>query len=582
MFNTPAASYDSAVDIAADLHRARRLAYAADHVAARELLLSLMAPIEQADRDDQILEVFAQLGEIYLERTAFDGVRECLRRMRDTVAIYRAILAGDAPEAAAQVTMPAADITAMCDRYELYAAFLQAGLSAGLGDHDGAAQSVEQMARRVESGPARRVVTRAQVYCATALCDDDQHIRSQPLWQDIIDSVESDSRGGDSGDDGDHLLVQAALAYGRFCIETGRLAEAEPWLRRAGSRAEARGWPLGTARAGLERAAACWSAGDYAATERIVAEVYPVIAEQARAHDVARCWLYTGLTNLAVGNIERADECWANAERQWRELDKPLHIHRILLQRSWIPIFFGRFADAVELIAQARTQLDSSPRSSWLQYARLDDQLGTVYRAEALTELGFDAAGDPDDSWDELEEKHKQSRGIIVEPIGTPAFQRAVAILERAAELKLPAALAVDSVRYTIEDAAARSRWAAKVAAPMLAGSFAVVYEWENTALLAELIEYHSARGAFAPATVAQSADWTTTATEPLPVDDDAALVAAGASWPRRASLTRLRPLPPLQMDPGAPPLLAHYRELAHTRYGRAVTADETPWRTWP
>jgi hypothetical protein len=35
-------------------------------------------------------------------------------------------------------------------------------------------------------------------------------------------------------------------------------------------------------------------------------------------------------------------------------------------------------------------------------------------------------------------------------------------------------------------------------------------------------------------------------------------------------------------MDPGAPPVLAHYRELAQQRYGRVVTADAEPWRTWP
>ncbi|EUA86608.1 hypothetical protein I551_6934 [Mycobacterium ulcerans str. Harvey] len=41
----------------------------------------------------------------------------------------------------------------------------------------------------------------------------------------------------DTGSDAeysDHLWVYGATAYGRFCVETGRLSEAEPWLRRAG------------------------------------------------------------------------------------------------------------------------------------------------------------------------------------------------------------------------------------------------------------------------------------------------------------------------------------------------------------
>ncbi|BBX75773.1 hypothetical protein MSHI_36790 [Mycobacterium shinjukuense] len=73
-----------------------------------------------------------------------------------------------------------------------------------------------------------------------------------------------------------------------------------------------------------------------------------------------------GLTRLASGALEPADQRWKHAERHWRELGKPLHLLRILLQRSYIAIFCGRFADAVELIAQARALLDSSARSSWL------------------------------------------------------------------------------------------------------------------------------------------------------------------------------------------------------------------------
>ena len=72
--------------IVSDLERARRLVFAADEIAAKELLLSLGEQIEEFDRDDLLLEVYAQLGEIYLVRTAYDGVEECLRRMTDCLA----------------------------------------------------------------------------------------------------------------------------------------------------------------------------------------------------------------------------------------------------------------------------------------------------------------------------------------------------------------------------------------------------------------------------------------------------------------------------------------------------------------
>ena len=90
MPGTSAASYDCQVTIVSDLERARRLAFAADEVAAKELLLSLESPIEQADRNDLLLEAYAQLGEISLIRTAYDGAEEAVRRIRDCLGRYRA------------------------------------------------------------------------------------------------------------------------------------------------------------------------------------------------------------------------------------------------------------------------------------------------------------------------------------------------------------------------------------------------------------------------------------------------------------------------------------------------------------
>ena len=139
MHRTPAASYDSAVTIQSELERARHLAFAANEIAAKELLLSLGSDIEQGEGDDLLLEVFAQLGEIYLVRTAYNGVEECLRRMREILAVYSAIRAGTNPEAAARVTMSDAEIDRMICRYSRRAQFLQTGLAAAAhGDHEAA------------------------------------------------------------------------------------------------------------------------------------------------------------------------------------------------------------------------------------------------------------------------------------------------------------------------------------------------------------------------------------------------------------------------------------------------------------
>jgi tetratricopeptide (TPR) repeat protein len=576
------------VSISGELERARQLTSADDEVAAKELLLTLLPQIEAAGRDDWALEDLAQLGELYLIRTAYDGVRESARRIRECLAIYLSVLDGTATDdITAQVTMSVTEIEHLVARYSRRALFLETGLAAAIGDHTGAAHLLADLdgsTSRFDDMASEFALLRlrARIECAKALCDDDLHVRSEPLWRQVIDGL--DAFDGDPAE-ADRVRVMAALGYARFCIETGRRAEAEPWLRRAGARATARGWPLVTARTQLERATASWQAGDHVTTERLVNECYPVIAQYARADDVSRCWLYLGLTRLAAGGLQAADECWEHAERHWRELGKPLHIHRILLQRSWIAIFRGRYDDAVSMVDAARECLDSTPRSSWLAYARLDDHLGTIWRADALGDLGFDGAGDPEEEWTEAEARYEKSLGVIDGEAGTPAYARAMTKLNRAAELKIPAALAVDSVRYSITDAEARAQWGRCVSAPLLASAFAVAWELENDELVASLIEYHSARGTFAAELPARDGlEFSRVATAAAPVSDldELAMVASAPGVDTAPSLTRLGPLPPLRMDPTAGPLLAQYRELAMDRYGQRVTAPEPAWSTWP
>lgn len=539
-----------------ELERARSLIFAAKEEAAKEVLMAIGEQIEDGEGDDLLLEVFAQLGELYLVRTAYTGTEECIRRIDDCLSIHRSIRAGADPEAAAKLTMSDAEIDHMISRYTRRAQFLRTGLAAAAhGDHEGAELALFAL-RSDDSGAAfpdladehRFLITYAQIFCAVALCDDDLHVQSVPLWEAVIEAIDRPGTGSESED---HLLVQGATGYGRFCIETGRVSEAEPWLRRAGARAQARGWDLAKARTQLERGTAAWATGDTWQTQTLVHEAYPAIAEGYRAHDVSRSWLYLGLIAMSLDKLDDADERFGHAERHWREVEKPLHIHRILLQRSWIDILRNRFDAAAEKATEARELLDSWPRHSWLQYARLDDHLGSIRRAEALAD---------------------------------PA--NAAAKLAQAADLKVPAALAVDSVRHAIVDADARMRWATLVSARILAGAFAVAYEWGNTDLLSELVEYHCARGAFSTEPAESGGDdWMGAATAAVPVeaDDEYALVAAGsaaASGP--AGLTRLGPLPPLRMEPDMPPIMSRYRELAHQRYDRDITADEAAWSTWP
>ncbi|KQY09365.1 hypothetical protein ASD37_02675 [Mycobacterium sp. Root135] len=576
------------MSIPGELERARHLALASDETAAKELLLSLMPRIEEADRDDWMMETLAQLGELYLVRTAYDGVREGALRIRACLAVYASILAGTATaEVVEKSIFTTTEMRHLSRRYGRRAGFLETGLAAAIGDHEGAAVALAALEDRDDEFSDLAVehaylLTYARIVCAEGLCDDDLHVRSVPLWDKVIRHLDSSTESGESAD---NLRVLGGIGYARFCIETGRLDEAEPWLRRVEARAAARGWELATARARLERGAASWSAGDRVSTEARMYEAYPVIANYARANDVSRCWLFFGLTRLSAGGLKVADECWEHSERHWRELGKPLHIHRILLQRSWIAIFRGRYSEAVEMVTQARACLDSSPRSSWLAYARLDDHLGNIWRAEALADLGLDGAGRPDDDWETAEARYQAGAGSTRAEPGTDRHRAAMQKLERAAELKVPASLAVDSVRYSVADAEARAQWATCVSAPLLAGAFAVALEWENTDLVSQLVEYHSARGTFsADVSDAAALEWSSVSTAAAPITDvdELALVAAGPPITDGTGLTRLGPLPPLRMDPMTGPVLDHYRLLAFERYGQCVTAAESVWETWP
>lgn len=533
------------------LDEAQRLSWASDEQTAKDLLLAQLPLIEAANRDDWALEVFAQLGEIYLVRTAYDGVTEALKRIDDCLRIYRGIQAGNGPPAAETATMTVSQIDHMICRYTRRAHFLRTGLAAAHGEHETAAGALRLLVEDREviddlTDEHAHLVTHARILCAAALCDDDLHVQSLPLWEKVFEALDGP---GDGSVGDDSLRVLAGIGYGRFCVETGRLTEAEPWLRRAGARAQARDWRLANARTELERATAAWAAGDRARAQDLVHGAYPVIADNARAHDVSRSWLYFGLISISVGALEDADERFGHAERHWREVEKPLHIHRILLQRSWVDIMRGDFTAAHDRVAAARQLLDSWPRHSWLQYARLDDHHGSILRAEALADPAT------------ADEKFAQ-----------------------AAELKVPAALAVDTVRHTIADADARMRWATHVSARLLAGAFAVAWEWGNSTLVSELIEYHCARGSFIVPRTPQPVAWADVATAAVPVDDaeEYALVAAGPVSVAGGSLTRLGALPPLRMDPTTAPVLSRYRDLAQQRYGMAVTSADAEWATWP
>ena len=181
--------------ILADLERARRLAFAADEVKARDLLLSLVPAIEAADRDDWLLEVYAQLGEIYLVRTAYDGTEESISRIRECLATYTAIRAGTRERPGGKGD----DVRRRGRPYGLPVfapgQFLQTGLAAAHGDHEAAEAALLVLTDDTAVYPDLAdehgyLVTFARILCANALCEDDLHVQSVPFWEKVIDTID--------------------------------------------------------------------------------------------------------------------------------------------------------------------------------------------------------------------------------------------------------------------------------------------------------------------------------------------------------------------------------------------------------
>ena len=338
-----------------------------------------------------------------------------------------------------------------------------------IGDHEGAAAALGPSTTWRGRAELRRSRRRARLSAAptpascapTALCDDDLHVRSVPLWQNVIDA----HRGTGRRQRVDRQPAGARRHRVRQVLhrDRGRLAEAEPWLRRAGARAEAREWELATARTRLERATASWAAGrpgDHrGAGPRGLPGDRRVCPRQRR---------------VAMLAVLRADQ---DVGRRAPGRRRVLGARRTALARARKAAAHPPYSacsaagsrssavatqDAVDMVAQARDCLDASPRSSWLAYARLDDHLGIGVAGRRARRPRLRRRGSARTRTGLTPRPATAPRTGVTraEPGSRPVPHARWTSWQRAAELKVPAALAVDSVRYSITDAEARAQWA--------------------------------------------------------------------------------------------------------------------------
>ena len=234
--------------------------------------------------------------------------------------------------------------------------------------------------------------------CAAALCDDDLHVRSVPLWQQGDRRHRRRLRRQRSGRPamGDRRArIRAVLHRDRQACRGGAVA-ASGWCSRA-RRADGN-WPRrernwnGPRRAG--RPATSWAPNAWCT------EAYPVIRRYARANDVSRCWLYFGSDQDGRGRA---------AGRR-----RVLGTRRAALARARAAAAHPPYSAAAQLdrdlpgsISTTRSTWSSRRGSAWIPRRaaagwRMRGSTTTSATCGAqmrLADLGFDGAGDPDEDW---------------------------------------------------------------------------------------------------------------------------------------------------------------------------------------
>ena len=223
---------------------------------------------------------------------------------------------------------------------------------------------------------------------------------------------------------------------------------------------------------------------------------------------------------MSIGGLGRCRRVpRAHAERHWREVGKPCTSTVFCCSAAGSISSAATSPRRKERANEARELLDAWPRHSWLQYARLDDHpRAASLRAEALA--------DP-------EQRER------------PSF-------EQAAELKVPAALAVDSVRHSIDrrrradavgDACLGANPGRRLRRRLGVGEHRTRQRTGRISQRPRKFQHRAVRAG-------RGLDWAATAAVPVDAVDEYALVAAGSASSEVVRLTRLGPLPPLQMDP--------------------------------
>nr|WP_309230759.1 tetratricopeptide repeat protein [Nocardia sp. SYP-A9097] len=345
-----------------------------------------------------------------------------------------------------------------------------------LGDLDGAQDALEQ-ARELLSGDGAPVELRYA--CLVSLTAVALH-RQQWARSIEIASESLDAATGFAPEQVGHSLMNLAAAH----FETGRWELAEDFAGQALAAFAAAGDGDGIAETRQNIAVMFTRAGRFDEAEPLLATAQDYFETSGHSHRAGIGWKVMGLI------AERRDQPYAAEVHYRRALER--------FEES------GVIVDAADVRTRLATVAFNAGR-----YAEGEAELATARTIYAEHGLGLLCA--QVDYW----------HAGLVEPL----LEANPALLPQAVDLAVPAALALDAVRYELPDGAQRETWNRRMADPAMRLAFRYSYLAGDVDLLADLIE---------------------TACAGTTLDIDRL-----AGQPTRLPLDTLDPLEPLPSNPG-------------------------------
>ncbi|MFE3983250.1 tetratricopeptide repeat protein [Nocardia tengchongensis] len=401
-----------------------------------------------------------------------------------------------------------------------------------LGDLDGAQEALELAREALGRDDAPGDLRLACLVSSTAVA-----LHRQQWWRALDLASESlDAARRFGPEHAGHPLMNLAAAH----FETGRWELAQDFAGQALAAFEAVDDPAGVAETRQNLALMHTRTGSFEAAELLLAAAQEYFEAAGAAHRAGIGRKVMGFIAEQRGQTDAAEARYREALHRFEESHAVIDAADVRLRLATTAFAAGRFEGGESELALARGSY--AARGLGLHCAQLD----------------YWHAG-------------------LLEPLVT----QVPGLLARAVDLAVPAALALDAVRYELPDGAQRDSWNRRIVNPALRLAFRYAYLAGDARLVADLIENQCAGTILdidrldaappAPLDLFEPFDPPSESAaavqDALQLGTALAAVAAGAGLP-------VAPPPWIAVPPDGHIALSGWLEAAEQRYGRRVRAD--------